>query len=226
MTRQLFPASPAKPAGSVLLISVDPVLGAALQAGLTEVGWRVDRQRSWIPSERHPPDQHLVLVADATGAVPSGPALGRPAGTTCVVVGSRLQWSALVRALSDGVRAAVDIDLPFTDLVRRLDELLRNPTSAAVGAQLRLELELRERLAAGFAQLTRREREVLIAVMQGFGATEIAEQEHVSLATVRSHLQSLLGKLNVSSQLAAVALTIRSCADPEVIRALRQIHHF
>ena len=54
--------------------------------------------------------------------------------------------------------------------------------------------------------LTPSERRVLFYLMEGRSATEIATTLVVSLTTVRSHIRSILRKLNVNSQLAAVAL--------------------
>jgi DNA-binding NarL/FixJ family response regulator len=67
----------------------------------------------------------------------------------------------------------------------------------------------RDRLAP-FQRLTRRECAVLDALMDGLSAAEIAEVAVVSLATVRSQIRAILQKLDVSSQLAAVALAHRA----------------
>ena len=56
------------------------------------------------------------------------------------------------------------------------------------------------------AQLTKRERQVLDALVAGKRAKVIAEESYVSIATVRSQIRSILAKLNVRSQLEAVAL--------------------
>jgi DNA-binding NarL/FixJ family response regulator len=54
--------------------------------------------------------------------------------------------------------------------------------------------------------LTPSERRVLFYMMEGCSAAEMATELFVSLTTVRAHIRSILRKLNVSSQLAAVAL--------------------
>jgi DNA-binding NarL/FixJ family response regulator len=54
--------------------------------------------------------------------------------------------------------------------------------------------------------LTNREREVLQQVVQGLRNGEIAEQLHVSVKTVETHLTSLYGKLGVQSRAEAIAL--------------------
>jgi DNA-binding NarL/FixJ family response regulator len=54
--------------------------------------------------------------------------------------------------------------------------------------------------------LTWTERRVLNAMMQGWSASDIAAALVVSLATVRTHIRSILAKLDVSSQISAVAI--------------------
>lgn len=54
--------------------------------------------------------------------------------------------------------------------------------------------------------LTASERRVLYYLTQGWTAQDIADELVVSLTTVRSHIRSVLRKLGVRSQLAAVAI--------------------
>jgi two-component system, NarL family, nitrate/nitrite response regulator NarL len=64
----------------------------------------------------------------------------------------------------------------------------------------------RQQLADRFESLSPRERDVLHALCDGFSAEAIAARQFVSVGTVRSHIQAVLRKLGVSSQLAAVVL--------------------
>jgi two-component system, NarL family, nitrate/nitrite response regulator NarL len=61
-----------------------------------------------------------------------------------------------------------------------------------------------------FDRLTPREEEVLSALMRGAKARDICVQSFVSMPTVRSQIRSILTKLGVTSQLAAVALAYQS----------------
>jgi DNA-binding NarL/FixJ family response regulator len=56
------------------------------------------------------------------------------------------------------------------------------------------------------SRLTQREREVLAELARGHRAHAVAEKYVVSLATVRTQIRSVLSKLEVGSQLEAVAL--------------------
>ena len=63
-----------------------------------------------------------------------------------------------------------------------------------------------ERRRAPFEALSARERDVLRQIVEGAQAAAIAKASYVSLATVRSQIRSILLKLDVTSQVAAVAL--------------------
>ena len=65
-------------------------------------------------------------------------------------------------------------------------------------------------------QLTAREREVLAMLVEGASSQEIARRLFVSLHTVRSHVQSVLTKLQVHSRLEAVAFAVQH----EIIESL------
>ena len=79
----------------------------------------------------------------------------------------------------------------------RRDELLQHGRRrSAVDAKLR--------------SLSPRENEVLGALIEGTSAETIASEQFVSLGTVRSHIRSILRKLGVKSQLAAVAAARRA----------------
>lgn len=74
-------------------------------------------------------------------------------------------------------------------------------------AQARID---RARLREPFSRLTERERDTLQALAHGRTVSEIAREWVLAEATVRTHVRSLLAKLRVPSQLAAVSLALRS----------------
>ena len=59
-------------------------------------------------------------------------------------------------------------------------------------------------------QLTSREREILQLVAQGLRNADIARSLHLSVRTVQTHVQNILGKLGVHSRLEAVAFAVRA----------------
>jgi NarL family two-component system response regulator LiaR len=58
--------------------------------------------------------------------------------------------------------------------------------------------------------LTEREHEVLLLMVEGLNNTQIAHKLTVSPSTIKSHVSSILAKLGVSSRTEAVALALRN----------------
>lgn len=67
--------------------------------------------------------------------------------------------------------------------------------------------------------LTPREHEVLRCMVAGLGRKAVAERLYLSPHTVRTHMQNVLGKLDVHSTLAAVALARRAGVGPADMEA-------
>lgn len=62
--------------------------------------------------------------------------------------------------------------------------------------------------------LTEREREVILLMVEGLSNTQIAGRLVVSPSTIKSHVSSILAKLGVTSRTEAVALAIRHKLAP------------
>jgi NarL family two-component system response regulator LiaR len=58
--------------------------------------------------------------------------------------------------------------------------------------------------------LTRREREVLVLMVEGLNNPQIGERLNIGVTTVRSHVSKILSKLEVSNRAEAIALALRS----------------
>jgi DNA-binding NarL/FixJ family response regulator len=101
---------------------------------------------------------------------------------------------AALQAKARAAIAGADV-LDPAERVRLLDEL-------------RVDRAQRAAALAPFRGLTDREQDVLRELAQGRTVTEIARGWVVSEATVRSHVRGVLTKLNVGSQLAAVAAAL------------------
>jgi DNA-binding NarL/FixJ family response regulator len=73
-------------------------------------------------------------------------------------------------------------------------------------ADLSAHRRAEDKRKAPFEALSARERDVLRQIVEGQQAAAIAKTSYVSLATVRTQIRSILMKLDVTSQVAAVAL--------------------
>ncbi|HEY0888158.1 MAG TPA: response regulator transcription factor [Nocardioides sp.] len=134
------------------------------------------------------------------------------AGINVVVVTAtpdRGRWGEAVR---HGARAVLGKSRPLNDIlstVRRINQGLPVMTHEEREELLRLWQEHRSQLhelQERIDRLTAREAQVLGHLMQGRTVHEIADLGVVSEATVRTQVKSILAKLGVSSQLAAVGI--------------------
>jgi len=153
----------------------------------------------------------VVLVLDGAwvGRSPSWSdgAWGRPArlttayvdkGVPVLAVSAGAGAGAVASCVAQGALALFDPG----HLAEGLGSLERLSTDEARQVA---ELQFPDRFHA-LLGLTAGERRVLFYLTEGWGAQDIADELVVSLTTVRSHIRSVLRKLGVRSQLAAVAV--------------------
>lgn len=116
------------------------------------------------------------------------------------------QGAVAYRSKTDGIDRLVDTVLA----AQRHDGPLDHELRVALLDELRRSRADVARVMAPFTRLTDREQDTLRAICAGLSAREIAALWVVSEATVRTHVRGVLGKLQVGSQLAAVAIALRS----------------
>jgi DNA-binding NarL/FixJ family response regulator len=131
-----------------------------------------------------------------------------------VMLSSSSEPARIVQAIRAGVAAWVRKDESLDHLLRVIRGVARGETwlpPAETGNVVRLLLQEQDRQRqAGrlLAMLTPREQEVLACLVEGTARRDlIAQRLHLSVNTVRTHLQNLMAKLSVHSTLEAVALT-------------------
>jgi len=137
-------------------------------------------------------------------------------GTDVMVVTGVTDRVRLAECVEAGAAGIVAKSSSFEGLADDVVQLVdgaaimsRRQREGMVALLRRSRVDERERYAP-FEQLTVRESEVLMALLDGHPAEAIAEAGFVSVATVRSHIRSILQKLGVNSQLAAVAMARRA----------------
>jgi DNA-binding NarL/FixJ family response regulator len=118
----------------------------------------------------------------------------------------------VAECLDSGADYIFDTGQPLAELMAMTSDASKrlNPFSAARRADLLDALNQhrveRDAQLAPFTRLTGHEREVLAHLIAGDAPGDIAGKRVVSITTVRSQIRAILQKLDVRSQLAAVAL--------------------
>lgn len=163
------------------------------------------------------PVRRLAAVTDGR---PGTGGCTDPAGPALVLLADPADRDMLATAVRAGVRGWV----PYSDSVDRLIEVVRDISGGGTRippAELSVVLtELvwsppTDPARSLLDSLSPREHEVLACLAEGMGRSEVAVRLTLSTNTVRTHVQRILSKLDVSSSLAAVAIYRRS-AQPAV----------
>ena len=134
------------------------------------------------------------------------------AGSTVVMLTGMQDRLQLARCLEAGAVGIVDKAAPMNDVLTAVEQAAASQPVIDENKRHQLLGELRARREeerarqARFAALTPKEEAVLIALCDGKSPSAYAEEAFVSVFTVRGHIRSILSKLGVGSQLAAVAL--------------------
>ena len=203
----------------VLVVDDHTTVAEALRLGLESEGMTV---RVWDGTEDvidlcagFRPDVVILdldLGDDGSG-VELAPALAAE-GRRILVLTGLTDDGTLASAYEAGVDAVIDKSTAFADLVERITKAAaghgHDPRRDAIMQRAREAAVERQRRLAPFSRLTERESQVLALLVEGRRATEIADATFVSMATVRSHIRSILTKLGVTSQLEAVSMAIKA----------------
>lgn len=158
-----------------------------------------------------------VLLIDAD--LPDGAALSlctdvsrRERPPLVILLSASAEAERIVAAIRAGFAGWVCKAEPMEYLLRVIRGVTRGETwvpPSELGRVFQLLLHEKKSIPDDhlLASLTPRERQILSHMADGAGRNQIAERLHLSPHTVRSHMQSLMGKLDAHSALEAVALT-------------------
>ena len=201
----------------ILIVEDHALFAESLELALTMEGY--DVRRLPVPESASSPSvllatvvrlrPRIVLLDLDLGSFGDGVRLIAPiarSGAHVVVVTASADKSRWGECLRYGARKVLTKTRPLNEIlstVRRLNQGL--PVMDRDEREELLQLwhqELRNRLQ----RLTPREREVLGHLTEGHTVRDIARLSVVSEATVRTQVKSILAKLEVSSQLAAVGI--------------------
>jgi DNA-binding NarL/FixJ family response regulator len=190
-------------------------VGFALRAeGLYVVTGDLSGEGELIASLAPGPDMVVLLDLDLGEPLVDGVGLIAPLrahGARVLVVTGTTDRLRIAAALEAGAVGYVGKDRPFDELLAAAlravngDEVIDQCERHELLAALRAHRNDTERRLAPFQQLTPKETLVLDELAQGKSVESIATDWVVSEATVRSQVRGVLTKLDVRSQLAAVA---------------------
>ena len=216
-------AAPSSEAPRLLLVDDHRLLVETLQMSLVAVGLAVsvapcgtfDEVLAEAAAVR---PTLVVLDLDLQGAGFGYDLIGplRELGAEVLVLTGTTDRMELARCLEAGALGVTSKAAGFSSV---LDEVRRaaegeSVTPITMRTQLLTDLAAHRRAAdkrrAPFEALSARERDVLRLVCEGHQAAAIAKESYVSLATVRTQIRSILLKLDVTSQVAAVALATQN----------------
>ena len=208
----------------VLIVEDHPLVAGGLQLALrSRQGWDVEvadgptagavleRARAFGPE--------CVLLDLHLGALGNGRDLIGPLRETCgavVILTGETDRLLLAACLEAGAHGWIYKHAFLDELVARVEDAVAGRPLVGVVERRELLDELRahradrDRTRSPFDRLTPREQRVLAALVDGLSGEEIAEAQFVAVSTVRSHVQGILRKLGVRSQLAAVATATRA----------------
>ena len=204
----------------ILLVEEHSLIALGLEMALSERDWDVQTTSGpTIPdviahAEQFEPECVLIDL-HIGGRLGNGVELVASlvaGGAKVVVLTAERRRMALAALLEAGAAGWIGKGVCLDEVDATMRQVLNGSAvigrtdSAALLEDLRRERAGNVRASTTFEHLTRREALVLRALIDGHTATEIAETNFVSLATVRSQIRSVLQKLGVRSQLAAVAL--------------------
>lgn len=126
-----------------------------------------------------------------------------------------LLYTGVAEPIAD-LRAAVDTGAPGMVLTSSPPRTVTDAVAAVAGGGAYLDPELPALLsspeAARLAALSRREREVLVLLAEGYSGPEIAERLVLSLETIRTHVRNATAKLGARTRVQAAALVARGGA--------------
>ena len=182
---------------SVMVIYADPVIAAGLDAVLQQCGGFHIVPAPDCDSLVHEGIPADVVIADYETAMTL--AQSAPHGARNLVVFTHYDSEAMIcRALESGVRGY----LLYGTGPRELSEAIASVCIGGVSLSPLVTARITNRIKGN--PLTSREKAVLGQLMLGLSNKGIARSLNVRVGTVKTHVKSILGKLNAESRMAAV----------------------
>ena len=161
------------------------------------------------------PDLVLVDLAlpDRSGLAVGQAIMEQAPGTVVVALTAMDDPQLVKQVIRAGFRGYVTKDCPVSQLREAIAQAMGGRVVVAVPSRRSSSGtggSKKEGVALLAGQLTPREREVLALLAQGAGSADMARHLGISPNTLRTHVQSVLTKLQVHSRLEAASFAVRN----------------
>lgn len=201
------------------LLFADAVRDTLQDHGMKVVGvtWRQNEALDLLTQE----DPHVVLL-DLNLPDGSGIEVGRESArlkpeAKLIAVTSMVDGRSVSSAMEAGFHGYLTKDTPLEEFVHAIHRVVEGETITPPDGSTAPPPPSPEEKASDLMvrQLTKREREVLELLTEGASSDGIATQLGISSYTVRTHIQSILTKLQVKSRLAAATFAVKHGLVPQ-----------
>ena len=190
----------------------------ASERDLMPVGTARTVADAFLECERLRPDVILVdlRVPDMFGVAGIRTLKRASPRSVVIVLTDREDAMAITTAIQAGARGFVVKTQAAADLVAIIRQaaagevVISLPDTPGVIGRLQLARQRQNEARRVFERLTARESQILARLALGRSTMETATELHISPLTVRSHVKSILAKLDVHSKVEAVSYALRN----------------
>ncbi len=203
----------------VLIVDDHTIVRKGIRALLAEivdmevVGEAADGQEAIVQADRLRPDVILMDLAmpRMDGIEATRQIKVRQPESRVLVMTSFATDEKVLPAIKAGAQGYLLKESAPDDLVQAIRQIERGESSLhpVVAHKVLLEIAHPSDRPPTPEPLTEREAEVLNLVAQGMSNQDIAEDLHISAATVRTHVSSIMGKLYVANRVQAALYALR-----------------
>jgi len=138
-------------------------------------------------------------------------------GTKPLILTTAADEDVILVALKAGARGYLSESTTAHNLIKAIDSISkgeiwveRKMVNRIVEGKLNGDRPIKEQRNQSKEQLTHREKEILALLKEGYTNKEIAEKLYISEKTVKSHLNNIFRRFNVSGRLQAIVYAIRN----------------